>query len=60
MISQCGNVCSSNLDYIFCSFFFFNDARGIVDVVVCGFSFKFFLLLFAEEIELGYVGDVIL
>jgi hypothetical protein len=40
--------------------FFFNDARGIVDVVVCGFSFKFFLLLFAEEIELGYVGDVIL
>jgi hypothetical protein len=44
----------------FVLFFFFNDARGIVDVVVCGFSFKFFLLLFAEEIELGYVGDVIL
>lgn len=39
---------------------FLFDARGIVDVVVCGRSFKFILLLFAEEIELGYVGDVIL
>jgi hypothetical protein len=51
-------VVATLIRYIY--IYFFNDARGIVDVVVCGFSLKFFLLLFAEEIELGYVGDVIL